>query len=304
MTLPRLQQTLAKAATVEGRGYWTGHPVRVEFRPAAIDVGVSFVRDDLVAQGMDGRVSVLAGSRRPAQRRTALASTAGAAVEMTEHVLAALAGLGIDNCEVGVTSAEMPAFDGSAAEFVTALDAAGVAEQPALRKPLVVRRPVRCGGDEVWIEARPPILDGLTIEFRLDYGKGSAIGRQWLVIDVNEESFRAEIAPARTFLLESEASALLKQGLAAHVTAQDLLVFRDNPQSETDRQPIDNRLRFVDECVRHKVLDVIGDLAMLGRPLVGHVVASCSGHRLNGDLVEALLATHPIETDATRRRTA
>jgi UDP-3-O-acyl N-acetylglucosamine deacetylase len=304
MTLPRLQHTLARTALVEGRGYWTGRSVRVEFRPAAIDAGVSFVRDDLVAKGVDGRVTVLAGSRRPAQRRTALASTAGAAVEMTEHVLAALAGLGIDNCEVGVTSAEMPAFDGSAAEFVAAIDAAGVVEQTALVRPLVVRRPVRCGGDEVWIEARPPILGGLTIEFRLDYGKGSAIGRQWLVIDVNEESFRGEIAPARTFVLESEAAALLKQGLAAHVTPQDLLVFRDNPQTESDRQPIGNQLRFVDECVRHKVLDVVGDLALLGRPLVGHVVASCSGHRLNGDLVEALLATHPIETDATQRRTA
>ncbi|MGL4513515.1 MAG: UDP-3-O-acyl-N-acetylglucosamine deacetylase [Lacipirellulaceae bacterium] len=304
MTLPRLQRTLANTAAIEGRGYWSGRPVRVEFRPAAAGAGVSFVRDDLASAGADGRVAALIGSRRPAQRRTALASTAGAEVEMTEHVLAALAGLGIDNCEVGVTSCEMPAFDGSAAEFVVALDAAGVEDQPALCHPLVVRRPVKCGGDEVWIEARPPMVDGLTIEYRLDYGHGSAIGRQWLVIDVTEDTFRSDIAPARTFLLQSEAAALLKQGLAGHVTAKDLLVFRDNPQTDADRQPIDNHLRFNDECVRHKVLDVVGDLAMLGRPLVGHIVASCSGHRLNGDLVEALLATHPIETEVTRRRTA
>ena len=109
-------------------------------------------------------------------------------------------------------------------------------------------------------------------------------------------------SPARTFLLESEAAALVSQGLGSHVKAQDLMIFRDAIESEEDRQPIDNRLRFADECVRHKILDVVGDLALAGRPIAGHIVAYCSGHRLNGDLVEALLKSHP--DSQSFRRTA
>ncbi|MEQ8846414.1 UDP-3-O-acyl-N-acetylglucosamine deacetylase [Botrimarina sp.] len=293
MTLPRLQRTVAGAARVEGRGYWTGKPVRVEFRPAPLGAGVTFVRDDLVGSLDDPRVAATIASRQPATRRTVLRGSGGAEVAMVEHVLATLAGLGVDNCEVGVTAAEMPGCDGSAAPFVDAIDTVGIREQAAVCEPLIISRPVRCGEKHSWVEARPPMGAGLSIEYRLDYGAESAIGRQWLVVQVDPDSFRYEVAAARTFILESEAKALTDQGLGRHVRPSDLLIFRDRPEAESERAPIDNPLRYADECVRHKILDVVGDLALAGRPLVGHVVACCSGHRLNGDLVEQLIACHP-----------
>jgi UDP-3-O-acyl N-acetylglucosamine deacetylase len=302
MSPPRLQRTLARPASVTGRGYWTGSEVTVEFRPASAGAGVTFVRDDLVKKLDDPRIPVSVAFRQPASRRTVLRGPGGAEVAMIEHVVATLAGLGIDNCEVGVNAAEMPGCDGSAAPFVEAIDLAGILEQKAISDALVVNRPVRCGDRETWIEARPPMGPGLTIEYRLDYGPDSTIGRQWLVVQVDEDTFRYEIAPARTFLLESEAEAIRSQGLASHVATTELLVFRDEAASDDDCQPLGNTLRYSDECVRHKILDVIGDLALAGRPIIGHIVAYCSGHKLNGDLVEALVATHPDRLN--RRRSA
>lgn len=302
MSPPRLQRTLAGPARVEGRGYWTGREARVEFRPAAPGAGLYFVRDDQVGVLDDPLTPVDVSRRQPATRRTVLRGDGGAEVAMIEHVVGALAGLGVDNCEIGVSSVEMPGCDGSAAPFVEAIDAAGMVDQQAVSQPLVVTRPVRCGDGDVWIEARPPLGPGLTIEYRLDYGPESAIGRQWLVEAIDEDAFRFQIAPARTFLLESEAQSLRSQGLGTHVTPSDLLIFRDDPQSDAERAPIDNELRYADECVRHKILDVVGDLALAGRPIVGHIVACCSGHRLNGDLVEELIASHP--ESAPRRLSA
>ena len=297
MTPPRLQRTLAQPATVEGRGYWTGITTKVEFRPAEVDTGLYFVRDDLVADGsrskQDATVPVHVSHRQPATRRTVLANDHGVEVAMIEHVVATLAGLGIDNCEIGVNSSEMPGSDGSAIEFVDAVEMAGVVEQGAVANQLIIQRPVRCGDERSWVEARPPIGPGLTIEYRLDYGEESSIGRQWYVVDLNQQTFRYEIAPARTFILESEAQALISQGIAGHVTPQDLLIFRDKLSTATDKEPIENSLRFADECVRHKILDVVGDLALSGQAIAGHVVAYCSGHRLNGDLVVLLLESHP-----------
>ncbi|TWT48632.1 UDP-3-O-acyl-N-acetylglucosamine deacetylase [Botrimarina hoheduenensis] len=296
MIPPRLQRTLAGVATVEGRGYWTGERSRVEFRPAAPGSGRYFVRDDFPVESRAITPATVA-YRLPATRRTVLADAGVkgpvAEVAMVEHVLAALAGLGVDNCEIGVTATEMPGCDGSAAPFIEAIDEVGFIDQAAVATPLVVTKPVRCGDERSWIEARPPMGRGLTIEYRLDYGAATSVGRQWLVVEVDEPTFRYEIAPARTFVLESEAQALVAQGLGSHVTPQDLLIFRDTPGQDSAAGPIDNPLRYPDECVRHKILDVIGDLALAGRPIIGHIVACCSGHRLNGDLVEALLATHP-----------
>ena len=302
MSPPRLQRTVAAPTRVEGRGYWSGEEVTVEFRPAPAGAGVWFVRDDLVGRVRDPRVEAVYSRRQPAARRTVLRGAGGAEVAMVEHVIASLSGLGVDNCEVGVTAAEMPGCDGSAAPFVSAIDSVGLVEQQAISDPLVVTRPVRCGDDSRWIEARPPMGGGLSIEYRLDYGPDSAIGRQWLVAEIDPDSFRYEICAARTFLQESEAHALRAEGLGEHVAPSELLIFRDAPANDAERAPIDNSLRYADECVRHKILDAVGDLALAGRPIVGHIVACCSGHRLNGDLVERLVATHPDRL--SRRRSA
>jgi UDP-3-O-acyl N-acetylglucosamine deacetylase len=218
-----------------------------------------------------------------------------ARVEMIEHVMAALCGLQIDNCEVGVTAAEMPACDGSAAEFVAALDAAGVIQQRKAVRSLVVRETVRVGDGECWMEARPTRRDRLTIEFHLDYSEHRSIGIQALTIEVTPASFRREIAGARTFVLAQEVAQFRSQGKGTRITPRDILVF--GPDG-----PIENSLRFRDECVRHKILDAIGDLGLANRPIVGHVVAFRSGHHLNSELVAALLASETLQ--GTRRLSA
>jgi len=288
----RHQRTVARRVAVEGFGYWSGEDCRVEFRPAAENTGIVFV---LAGDNSSPPIRLAAGlaCREDRPRRTVLREGARR-VEMIEHVMAALAGLEIDNCEVWVTAEEMPGCDGSALAFVEALDAAGVVLQSDVTRPLVVTRAVRVGNEQCWIEAQPTNRGCLSIEFHLDYGPGNAIGRQSFAAEISPEEFRFEIATARTFVLRSEADALVAAGKGTRVSPRDLLIFDQDG-------PIDNTLRFADECVRHKLLDVIGDLALAGRPIVGHIVASRSGHQLNAALVEALLLQ---EQQTLHRRSA
>jgi len=275
----RNQRTIARSAVVQGFGYWCGQDVRVEFRPAQVGTGLVFVRDDL---GPTARLQVDPRRRIDVPRRTNL-SSGPVRVDMVEHVLAALAGLQIDNCEIGVNQTEMPGCDGSALKFVEALEAAGIVYQRAPAELLEVTETVRLVAGEGWIEARPSQQKCFSVEFHLDYPHDDAIGQQSFSIDVTPETFRSEIAPSRTFLLQKEADEMLRLGLGRRVTSSDLLIFGE-------QGPIDNRLRFADECVRHKVLDVIGDMALMGRQLIGRIVAHRSGHRLNAALATELVA--------------
>jgi UDP-3-O-[3-hydroxymyristoyl] N-acetylglucosamine deacetylase len=274
----RQQRTLARSATVEGFGYWSGQDVRVKFKPAPPDSGVVFVRSDL---GPAKRIPALVQHRIETPRRTTL-SAGGASVEMVEHVMAALAGLWIDNCEVWVDRPELPGCDGSSLPFVQALDAAGIVLQDRPRTVMCVTETTRVGNEECWVEAQPSPSPGLHLKYRLDYGPDNPIGRQTLELEVEPIAFRRELAPARTFILKEEADWLRTRGLGARVTPRDLLVFDDNG-------PVDNELRFDAECVRHKALDMIGDLALAGCDIVGRFVAYRSGHRLNAELVKVLL---------------
>ncbi len=291
MVTLRRQRTLARSVAVRGYGYWSGKDVHVEFRPAGADTGVVFVRRDV---GSTARIPALVSARVESPRRTTLKAR-GASVEMVEHILAALAGMQIDNCEVWVDAPEMPGCDGSSQPFVEALQSGGIVEQPAGRSLLAVREVVRLGTDDSWVEARPFAQPGLHVRFRLDYGRGTAIGRQTLSLKVTPETFLRELAPARTFLLKDEADWLRRQGLGCRATPKDLLVFDEHG-------PIDNPLRFSDECVRHKALDLVGDLALAGCDLWGEVVAHRSGHKLNAELVRVLLTEG--EMIGQRRRIA
>lgn len=252
--------------------------MRVEFRPAAADAGVTFVRHDLEKPV---RIPALVAHRIETPRRTTLRA-GGATVEMVEHIMAALAGLHIDNCEVWVNATEMPGCDGSSQPFVAELLSVGIVVQSAPRPALIVQEVTRLGDVDSWIEARPTTADCLSLKFRIDYGSTSAIGRQTLTLPINPDSFARELAPSRTFMLKSEAEWLLAQGVGTRTTRQDLLVF-DNDG------PLDNVLRFRDECVRHKALDLVGDLSLAGCDLIGHFVAHRSGHRLNAEMVRVLL---------------
>jgi UDP-3-O-acyl N-acetylglucosamine deacetylase len=269
----RKQQTLARVAEFSGFGYWSGKDVRVELRPAAVDTGLQFVRSDIAPHV---RIAADVRNRLEAPRRTTLAA-GNAQVEMVEHILAALYGLQVDNCEIWVDQPEMPGGDGSSSAIVAAIDSAGIAVQDAPSKRLIISEVTRVGDDESWVEARPHKHTGLAVKYRLDYGANCPIGRETIELKVNPKSFRQELASARTFLLEEEANWLRSRGLGTRVTNQDLLIFGENGL-------IDNTLRFENECVRHKALDLVGDLALAGCELVGHVYAHRSGHRLNAEL--------------------
>ena len=275
----RNQRTISAPAVVEGVGYWSGRDVRVEFRPAPAGSGIVFVRCDLPNRP---RIPALVGHRIETPRRTTLRQGA-ASVEMVEHIMAALAGLAVDNCELWVDQPEMPGCDGSCLPFVEVLSEAGIVEQDAPRQRLVVDRLIRLGNQESWIEARPCASGKSVIRYELDYGAGSPIGRQSLEVSLSPRHFHMNLAPCRTFLLEAEAAAIKARGMGQRTTFSDLLVF--GPDG-----PIDNQLRFPDECVRHKMVDMVGDLALTGCDVVGRFAAFRSGHRLNGQLVEALVA--------------
>jgi UDP-3-O-acyl-N-acetylglucosamine deacetylase len=178
-------------------------------------------------------------------------------------------------------------MDGSSWPFVAVLQAAGVVTQPAPRPYLVVTETLRVGDDECWIEARPTRHWGTSLQYRLDYGSEHVIGRETARVTLTPQNFVRQLAPARTFLTWREAEWLRQQGLAARVTAQDVLVFGDQGL-------IDNQLRLEQECAAHKVLDMVGDLSLAGCDLIGQFVAHRSGHRLNANLVQTLRNRFPV----------
>jgi len=293
----RLQQTLQRSATLSGIGFLTGADVRIRFLPAEENCGVAFQRLDLpgtapVAACLENVVS--------GQRRTVIAQD-GVAVMMIEHVMAALAGLQIDNCLVQLNAPEPPGFDGSAQPIVDALLQAGIAKQGAPRKLLRIRKRVSVAGTpgEAGIVAEPgaepvgsddPVESTLRITYELDYGPESPVPRQTASVWITPDAFLNELAFARTFVLESEVAALRAQGFGLRLTARDLLVF--GPQGV-----IDNRLRAPNECARHKILDCVGDFALIGCDLIGTVNARRSGHQLNHDLARRLRETHQTHCD-------
>ena len=273
----RPQRTLARPAEVAGVGFLTGADVRLRFLPAPPCTGVVFTRTDLhPTVRLPARVEHVTGTRR----RTTLGRPP-AQVELVEHVLAALAGLRIDNCVVELNAPEPPGLDGSARRFVDALRQAGAVVQPVRREVWGVRQPVTVCQPGASLTLHPGPSAALKISYILDYGPGAAIDRQMHTEVVTPGTFADELAGCRTFLLEAEVAELRRQGLGVRTTPADLLVFGP-------RGPIDNCLRYANEPARHKVLDLVGDLSLLGHDLCGHVVAYRSGHPLNVELVRAL----------------
>ena len=283
-TSGRLPRTIARETEVRGVGFIQSSDVALRFRPAGADTGIVFVRTDL-----PGRPAVRARISNviPRERRTTI-QRGEAVVEMVEHVMAALAGLRVDNCEIEIDAPETPGCDGSSRAFVDALCAAGTVELDRERATFVIGRAVTVREGEAVLTALPAEGPGYVLSYHLDYGE-TPIGVQSLCLDVSAETFAAELASCRTFLLEGEAHALRRAGIGARANESDLLIFGAEG-------PIGNSVRFADECVRHKILDMVGDLALLEMDIVGHVVAHRSGHQLNAALVRALLAS----TDADR----
>lgn len=291
MQIPQLQKTIARVCRVSGRGYWSGVPVTVTFRPAPEDSGIVFERSDLPKPS---GVRALASNRVEASLRTRLLDEA-VAVDMVEHVMAALHAFEIDNCIVECSACEMPGLDGSSLAYALALEQAGVEEQAAERRVLQIDAPYRIGDDRQWIMVAPSPRPGLTCEYRLDYSTPTWIPNGTYATCVTPAIFRDEIAPARTFVTKTEADQLLAKGVARHVTHRDLLVF-------DQAGPIDNVLRFSDECARHKLLDLIGDIALSGVAVHGKITAYRSGHILNGRMA-AWLEVQAAHTTKQRLKT-
>jgi len=276
----RLQQTLARSCRVSGFGLFHGCDVTVEFCPAECDHGVVFERTDLIEPV---RIPALIDYVTP-QNRCTVISHQGVSVSVIEHVMAALAGMRVDNCLVRINAPEPPGCDGSSAEFVNAILHAGIVRQDQPRACLEVHEPLTyMESSRVGIAVQPSKKQDYQIGFLLDYGPGP-VPFQALNLAISPSSFLEQLSNCRTFVLETEVEQLRAAGMGLRATPQNVLVFSESGV-------IENSLRWVDECVRHKILDCVGDFALLGCDIIGRFTASRSGHRLNHEIIRQLQQT-------------
>ncbi len=282
------QQTIRKPVTLSGPGLFHGKPAKLTFKPAGVNHGVCFVRTDL--NNIEVPALVTHVVRRP--RRTTL-RTGEAVIETCEHCLSAVAGMHIDNLLIELDAPEVPALDGSAKPFFDALADAGIEKADQPRHCLVIKHPVVVQQDDAMVAAMPCDTDEQTqFLYELDYGPDNPLGRQTQQFNFLNGNYAHEIAPARTYILEHEARALRAAGLGKHLSEDDVLVIGDDGPMGT------NEMRFDNEPARHKLLDLIGDLFLLGCPIKGRIIAHKSGHAMNHQLVRQLIKTHQGQTRA------
>ncbi len=277
----RMQRTLRTAIDCVGVGVHSGRQSRLVLRPAPAGTGIVFRRVDLGVDiparfdhVIDTRLCTVIGL--PGRRE--------ASVGTVEHVMAALAGLGISNAIIEVDGPEVPILDGSAASFVFLIDCAGVQDQPLPERAIAVRRPVRVAQGDAFVELRPAAgHTQMTVAMSIAFDE-AVIGQQSLSLRISESSFRRDIAAARTFGRASDVAALQAAGLARGGSLENAVVV------DGARVLNPGGLRMADEFVRHKMLDAVGDIALAGAPVIGRVTAHKSGHALNNRLLRALFA--------------
>ncbi len=268
------QKTIAKEVGIEGIGIHSGKEVKIILKPSLAGSGINFIRTDLKNHPViPAHVSKIV--LRP--RRTSIGKN-GIEIHTVEHLMAALAGLGIDNLIVELNSDELPGLDGSSLGFVKAIKKAGIVEQEVPKKYFYIREPSWIIKNDASIIILPS--DEFRVSYTLNYNH-PLLKAQYISLVLGEETFEKELAPSRTFCLEKEVEALKKQGLGKGANFKNTLVVGD-------KGVINNKLRFEDEFVRHKVCDVIGDFYLLGRPLKGHIIAVKSGHPLNIKLLQRI----------------
>ncbi len=274
------QTTLRSQATVTGVGVHSGLPVNLTIGPAPIDAGFIFVRTGL--DGADREVQATSESVIATEFATVLGDRKGPVVSTAEHVLAALRGMGVDNATIEVDGPEVPIMDGSAAAFVAAIDQAGVTAQSTPRRFIQVLKPVQVVMGDCFGELRPHSA-GFRAEVEIDFAN-PVIGQQKYTLDLSPERFRREVCRARTFGFMNDTARLWSAGFALGSSFENSVVFDEERLLNTEG------LRYSDECVRHKVLDVIGDLALAGLPLLGAYRSVRGGHKLNHAVLTALMA--------------
>ena len=273
------QATVKRAAQCHGIGLHSGVEVAMSLLPALPDHGIRVRRTDVapetgeipvdLAHVVNNRLSTVIGNRH------------GVTVATVEHLMAALAGMGVDNAVVALDGPEVPAMDGSATPFVELIEQAGVHDQKAPRRAIRVRKPVSVGNGETSISMMP--ADGFSIEFQIEFDS-PVIARQAKCVEFANGTFVDHIAPARTFGFVDDVERLRRAGFARGASLDNAIAI--------DREQVVNRdgLRFDDEFVRHKILDCVGDLYLAGAPILARVVAVRSGHAANHDLLRAMFA--------------
>ena len=269
------QHTIKKEVSIRGRGLHTARPVRLRLRPAPPDSGVIFIRSDLPARPrIPARIEYLAG----VERGTSLSNESGE-VRTVEHLLAALSGAGIDNLAAELDGPECPVGDGSALPFLEELQQAGLARQEVLRRWFSLSRPVYLVEGENILLALP--ADRLRIACTINF-PAYRQATQFLDLTITPESFARQIAPARTFGFLKDALPLLEKGLIRGTGLENTVVIGEEAIISA------GGLRFPDEFVRHKILDLLGDLFLLGRPLRALLVAVKSGHKIHTSFIRKL----------------
>jgi len=268
------QRTLRRQTSCAGIGLHSGNKVTLSLKPAAAGAGIRFRRSDLDGQEVPAAVSHV-GSINHA---TGLLRDA-VRVDTVEHLLAAFMSLGVDNAVVELNSPEVPIMDGSAAPFIYLIQEAGIKSLQAPRQYLKVLRPIAVSRGNKRIALYPSDHFKVTYSIAFDH---QMLRHQARTIKLSEESFIEEIAPARTFGFLEEVELMRQQGLALGGSLENAIVIGDTGV-------LNNALRFDDEFVRHKILDVIGDMALLGHPLIGHLVAHRGGHALHAEFAARVL---------------
>lgn len=275
------QRTLRRQIACVGIGLHSGHRVNLTLAPAPADSGIRFRRIDLGHDEVPATVHNLAGI----QLATGLARNE-VSVETVEHLLAALVGVGIDNVVVELNSPEVPIMDGSAAPFVYLIQEAGVKRQQAARRYLKIVRPISISRGDKRIALYPS--DHFKVTYSISYDH-PLLRHQSRTLRITEESFIEDVAPARTFTFLKDVELMRQNGLALGGSLENAIVL-----GETGI--LNNALRFEDEFVRHKILDAVGDLALVGHPVIGHLVAHRAGHALHTEFAAKVLE----ETQAWR----
>ena len=273
------QRTLKNVIRATGVGLHTGEKVYLTLRPAPVDTGVVFRRIDL---DMPVEVPARADNVGDTRLSTSLEKD-GIKISTVEHLMSAFAGLGIDNAYVDLTAPEVPIMDGSAGPFVFLLQSAGIQEQSSAKKYIRIRKKLRIEDGDKWAQFKP--LDGFKVSFTIDFDHPvikNAV--QIATVDFSTTSFVKEISRARTFGFMHDLEALRNAGLARGGSLDNAIVM-DNYHILNE-----DGLRYEDEFVKHKVLDAIGDLYLLGHPLIGEFSAYKSGHELNNRLLRKLIA--------------
>jgi UDP-3-O-[3-hydroxymyristoyl] N-acetylglucosamine deacetylase len=282
-----LQQTIRMKVSLAGIGLHSGVPVRMTLSPAAPDTGILF-------RAPDGTMIPASPDHVVDTRSATTVGAFGVKVRTIEHLMAAASALGIDNLLVDVDAEEVPAADGSAKPFVDLLYSAGKVSLPAPRPPLVIPEVIRVGDESRWLQALPS--ETFRISYTLD-NHHPAIGLQTGSFEITEATFVDEIAAARTYGFLRDVPLMRQNGLARGGSL-------DNAVVVGKRIVLNDSLRFSDEFVRHKILDLVGDLGVLGRPVVGHVIGRNAGHALNHQLVVAIQKTCSASRRATARSRA